>query len=264
MFLILLSSFVLVLTVIFHYQLGSVQIIKVVSMLSVCVGLCWFLYWLSNRISLHAEIRTFPRTTKRTKLKKIWKYRYVFCIKLSLCVFFTIALAYPLTYIFTVIHEFSHAITGVAIGAQIESITISGPREGQTDFSVTTSNLGLSLLTIAGSMGEVLVGSALLILIYRNKGIQLDVFIPTYCIISFNIVYNLLYWWSSVQIRKGDGWDFLTYNPQIPPLLLIAFSIVILLVLVIYLTIYFMHKIMPRIIFFKDNHDRKRSVMNAD
>ena len=42
-----------------------------------------------------------------------------------------------------------------------------------------------------------------------------------YCLIGYIILINILLLRKSVFLKKGDGWDFLTYNPQLDPFWLV-------------------------------------------
>ena len=263
----LIYSLFVILLVIFHRQLGIPQISEIIFNLSLCFFFYLVFNAISNLISHHMKTKTFYRTgekskehliednNKRAKPKNIWKYKKIFIIKLFLGVFFLFLVGIPLTYIFTVVHEFSHAITGLFSGVQIEKIRILSPREGFTEHSVLSSNVIMSLFSIAGSMGEILFGSILLILIYRNKSMKLNVFIPIYCVIGYNIIYNPFYWLSSVYIGKGDAAAVLFYNPQISHHLLLAICIFVLSGLVLLLLFLLNRKIIHRKdLFMKNNY----------
>ena len=232
---------------IFHLQLGIVQISEITFNLSLTIFFYLVFNAISNQLSLHIEPKILNSTDKkskeqfvkennmRTKPKIILKYKKIFIIQLCLGILFLFLVGIPLTYIFTVIHEFSHAITGLFSGIQIEKIEILGLREGVTNHSILSSNIIMTLFSIAGSMGELLFGTILLILIYRNKSMKLIVFIPLFFVIGYNIIRNLLYWLTSVYIGKGDAAAVLFYNPQISPqLLLIVCSFVLSVLLLLF------------------------------
>ena len=79
----------------------------------------------------------------------------------------------------------------------------------------------MSHIYLAGSVGAIFFGIALLLLIYRSKNTKLDGVISLYCSIGYTILINILYLRESVFLKKGDGWDFLTYNPQLDPFWLV-------------------------------------------
>jgi len=250
-----ICSLFFIFSAIFYNQLGITQIGRIIFKLSLCIVFYLFFNTISTRISLHTEKRTFQETGEKYKPKTIWKYKYIFIFKLFLGILFISALYFPITYLFTVIHEFAHAITGLAFGVQIENINIIGPREGETCHSMLSSNLSTSIFLIAGSMGEILFGSILLILINRNKRMKLDIFIPIYCVIGYNISYNPLYWLSSVFIGKGDAAPLLFYNPQISPQLLLTICVLVFLGLVLYLWFHLNRKMIRRKdLFMKNNY----------
>ena len=252
---------------IFHLQLGIIQISEIIFNLSLSIFFYLVFNAISNRFSLRIEPKTLYSTDEkskeqfiednnmRAKPKIIWKYKKIFIIQLCLGVLFIFFVGIPLTYIFTVIHEFSHAIVGLFSGIQIEKIRILGPREGYTNHSMLSSNVIMSLFSIAGSMGEILFESVLLILIYRNKSLKLKVFIPIYCVIAYNIIYNPLYWLSSVYKGKGDAAAVLFYNSQISHQLLLTICIIVLIGLILLLGFLLMRKIIHRKnLFMKNNH----------
>ena len=229
LYFIFICSLFFIFLAVFYNQLGITQIGLILKNLLCCILLYWLFTMISHWISRHMEAKSLYGTgekskehlieysNKRAKPKNIWKYKNIIIIKLCLGGLFFFFLLIPLTYIFTVIHEFAHAITGLVSGVQIEKIRILGPREGYTEHSLLSSNVIMSLFSIAGSMGEILFGIVLLALIFRNKSTKLDILIPIYCVIGFNFTYILLYWHSSVIIGKGDAASILFYNPQINP-----------------------------------------------
>ena len=252
---------------IFHLQLGIVQISEIIFNLSISTFFYLVFNAISNRISLHIKPKTFFSKDKkpeeqfvennnlRTKPKIILKYNKIFIIQLCLGVLFLFLIGIPLTYIFTVIHEFSHAITGLFSGIQIEKIEILGLREGVTNHSILSSNVIMTLFSIAGSMGELLFGSILLILIYRNKSMRIQVFIPIYCVIGYNITCFPLYWLSSISIGKGDAAAVLFYNPQISLHLFLTIIIFVLSGLILLLLSFLNRKIIRRKdLFMKNNY----------
>ncbi len=75
---------------------------------------------------------------------------------------------------------------------------------------------------------------------------KLSVFIPIYCVIGYNVIYNPLYWLSSVYIGKGDAVSVLFYNPQISHQLLLIICIFVLTVLILLLWFRLKRKIIQR------------------
>lgn len=232
---------------IFHLQLGIPQIYVIMLNLSLCIVFYLSFKMISNRISLHLESKSLGRTSAESrehlikprynysKSKNSWKYKNIFFIKFCIGISFFLLLVIPLIYIFTVIHEFAHAITGLVNGVQIEKIQIFGPREGITNHSVLNSNFTLSLLSISGSLGEILFGIFLLVIIYRNRSMKLDILIPIYFVIGINFMYVYLYWHTSLHMGIGDAASILFYNPGLSPQLLLIVGYLVFIGLMVYL-----------------------------
>lgn len=251
---------------IFFIPLGIAQTIAILANLSLCVIFYRLFKIISIRISFHSRIRDIYRTNKKVvvtikgenndKLKRIWKYEDIFITKFFLGLLLTIALFYPLMYIFTFFHELNHAITASIYGSQIIEINILGPGIGYTKFSIISSDSAMSHIFLAGSLGAIFFGIAFLLIIYRNKNMKLDGVISIYCLIGYVILLNILYLRESVLLKNGDGWDLLTYNPQIDSLWLInlcevlywimLFCLILFLTVKIFSRLYsFIHKFIP-------------------
>ena len=220
------------LLIVFYNPLGIAQIIKILANLSLCVVFYNLFKIVSNRISFHSKIRDIYRTNKKLvvtiteednnlKQKKIWHYDTIFLTKLLLGILSAFALSYPLIYIFTFIHELSHAITALIYGVQIIEINILGAGIGYIEFSIMASDSVMGQIFLAGSLGTIFFGIAFLIVIYRSKNTNLDGVISIYCLVGYVILTNVFYWRESVLLKEGDGWDFLSYNPQLTPLWLV-------------------------------------------
>ena len=221
------------LLIIFFKALGIGQIICILSNLALCVIIYNFFKILSNRISFHSKIRDIYRTNKKLVVtiteenkasqKIIWQYDTIFLTKLLLGILLASCLTYPLIYVFTFIHELSHAIVALIYGAQIVEINILSAGIGYTEFSIIESDSAMGNIFLAGSLGAIIFGIAFLIIIYMNKNAKLDGFASIYSLIGYIILGNVLYWRESVLIKNGDGWDFLTYHPQLDPFWLVNY-----------------------------------------
>ena len=88
---------------------------------------------------------------------------------------------------------------------------------GYTEFSTRASDSVMSQIFLAGSLGTILFGILFLLIICRSKNVKLDGVISIYCLIGYVILINVFYWRESVLLKKGDGWDLLSYNPQLDP-----------------------------------------------
>lgn len=216
---------------IFFYPLGIAQIIRILFNLSLCVILYNFFKIVSNRINFHSKTRNIYLTNKKLvvtikkednlELKKIWHYDTIFLARLLLGILLTFFLSSPFIYIFTFIHELGHAITALIYGVQVIEISVISVGIGYTEFSTMASDSVMSQIFLAGSLGTIFFGIAFLLIIYRSKNTKLDGIISIYCLIGYVILLNIFYWRGSILVEKGDGWDFLTYNPQINPLWLV-------------------------------------------
>ena len=254
------------LLIIFFHQLGIVQIIYILSNLALCVIFYNLFKIFSNRISFHSKIRDIYRTNKKlivtiteennVSQKRIWHYDTIFLTKFFLGILLAFCLTHPLIYVFTFIHELSHAIVALVYGSQIIEINILGAGIGYTAFSIIESDRAMGNIFLAGSLGAIIFGIAFLIIIYRNKNMKLDGVISIYSLIGYIILGNVIYWRESILIKNGDGWDFLTYNPQLDPSWLVSLCetlywamlfclILFLAVKIVYQLISFLKKFFP-------------------
>ncbi len=225
------SGLLLFFLIIFSIPLGIAQIITILLNFSICVIFYRLYKILSNRINFHSKIRDLYRTNKKVvvnirkenkvRLKRIWKYEDIFLVRFFLGILLAVALFYPVIYLFTFIHEISHAIIALMYGAQVKEIIILGAGIGYTKFSIIVSASAMSLIFLAGSLGGIFFGITFFLVIYRNKNMKLDGVVSIYCLIGYVILSNILYLRESVLLKKGDGWDFLTYNPQLDPFWLV-------------------------------------------
>ena len=244
--------------IVFFNPLGIAQIITILANLGLCVILYNLFKIASNRISFHSKIRDIYRTNKKLvvtiteennnlRQKRIWHYDTIFLTKLLLGILLTFALSNPLIYIFTFIHELSHAIIALIYGLQIIEINISDAGIGNTEFSIITSDSVMSQIFLAGSLGAIFFGIAFLFIIYRSKNMKLDGVISIYCLIGYVILTNIFYWRESVLVEKGDSWDFLIYNPQLEPFWLASFCEILYWAALFCLTLFLAAKIVSQL-----------------
>lgn len=247
---------------IFVIQLGVIAIILIVVAYLFCVSLFTLSNTVSNSLSLHIETRIFYRTkkelfvpligehTEKAEPKKIMRYIDVFNFKLILGIVLTIIFVYPLSLIFTITHELAHATTGVIIGVQINEIRFLSPFMGYTNHAIIFSDIKMSLLIVAGSLSVIILGIVLSALIYRNKHVKFEIFFPIWYAIWHNVTGTVDYWYRSIFSGIGDGWSFLTYNPNVIPLKLASFCVLLQTVLSIYLLLILGSKIISQIVLF--------------
>ena len=247
--------------IVFFNPLGIAQIITILANLSLCVIFYNLFKIASIRISFHSKIRDIYRTNKKLAVtiteednnlrqKRIWHYDTIFLTKLLLGILLTFALSNPLIYIFTFIHELSHAIIALIYGLQIIEINISDAGIGNTEFSIITSDSVMSQIFLTGSIGAIIFGIAFLFIIYKSKNMKLDGVISIYCLIGYVILTNIFYWFESVLVEKGDGWDFLIYNPQLDPLWLVSFCEILYWAALFCLILFLAAKIVSKLSFF--------------
>ncbi len=221
----------------FYDQLGIAQILLFLSVVGLNLGLYCFSKLLSNKISLHAKIRTFYATNQQLtitlfgenkqviKSKKIWYYENVFYAKGLLGFWLGIVLYFSLPYVFTFVHEISHAVTAAAYGGQVRSITIYAFGGGLVEYYSLPPDHRRSFVSLAGALGSTIFGLTLAIIIYRKKKMKLEVFVPIYIQIGRYILGEVIYWHNGVFQEFGDPWIFLRYVPQVDGLWLTNFCV---------------------------------------
>ena len=243
----------------FYDQLGITQIIFVLSVIALNIGLYWLSKLLSNKISLHAKIRTFYGTNRQLiitfvgenkqviKSKKIWLYENVFYAKFLLGFWFGLALYFSLPYVFTFVHEVSHAITATAYGGQVLNIFIYASGGGLVEYISLPIYYRRALVSLAGTFGSTIFGLSLAIVIYRKKKMKLEVFVPIYLQIGQSILYQIVYWRNGVLQEFGDPWHFLMYLPQVSGLWLANFCATLYYGVYFCLSLFLLIKIIFRI-----------------
>ncbi len=259
----------------FYDQLGILQITFVLSVVALVICFYWFFKLLSNKISLHAKIRLFYATNQQLtitfvgehkqvlKSKKIWSYENVFFAKCLLGFWFAIALYFSFPYVFTFVHEVSHAITAAANGGQVRSITIYGSNGGLVEYHSLGADYRRSLVCLAGTLGSAIFGLTLAIVIYRKKKMKLEVFVPIYLQIGHNILGEVVYWHNGVFQEFGDPWNFLRYLPQVDGSTLTNFCVLFYCGLYCCLVLFLIIKIVFRVKNFVNKYIPDLSDLNS-
>lgn len=162
-------------------------------------------------------------------------------------VWFTIALYFSFHYVFTFVHEISHALTAAALGGQVRNIFIYASGGGQIEYYSLAADYRRSLVSLAGSFGSIIFGLTLAIVIYRKKKMKLEVFVPIYLEIGQSILFQIMYWHNGVFQEFGDPWIFLRYVPQVYGLRLANFCVSLYCVVYFCLWLFLVIKIIFRI-----------------
>lgn len=259
----------------FYDQLGLTQIILIIANASLCVAIYKIFKLISNQVSRHAKIRTFYGTSRKlivsfvdenkevVKSKRIWKYENIINAKLGVGFLLVVALDFSFTYIFTFVHEISHAIATVVCGGQVHNIVITASEGGYIEYSLTAIGYGRSIVYFAGSFGSLLFGIFLLIAIYRKKKINLDVFAPIYFLTSLFIIGQVMYWHKGALQKYGDPWYFIKSLPQMSSLWLANFCVILFYGMIFCLTFFFVAKIVSRLNIFLKKYIPDLSDLNS-
>lgn len=162
--------------------------------------------------------------------------------KLLLSVALFYLAAKPLRYIFTFMHEISHAIVLILYKIEIIDFVIniegtSYVRRPVLPYGPITSNIA-----IAGSIGALLLGFFMIILLMQRKGIRIEIFLPLLVMISNSILHNINYWISGAIDNFGDAKEFLLSNPFIDSFQLIQICSIIKYEVILFLIIFFIFK----------------------
>ena len=221
---------------IFYNQFEFIQFVLILFLYLECVALYYFFNEIPKYINDYAE-------KDNARFKKKLTPNNIFLIVFILGVLLFVLLVDPLTIIFTVIHEVAHATTAVIFGAQIYNIVLKTPGVGYTHHSGLTTNLSNSLLSVSGSLSVIISGFILLIIIYRSKTINLDAFVAVFFSIWYIVIENVKYWYTSVFSGVGVALAFLSFNPQIDPLWLANFCVILYFGLATFLLLVFFSKI---------------------
>ncbi|MFW9876285.1 MAG: M50 family metallopeptidase [Candidatus Thorarchaeota archaeon] len=177
----------------------------------------WFIGWL---IFIFIIYYFFSHLSHNSR-----KYKIIF--KLVLGVTFLFVLYLPLKYIFIFIHEISHVAMAIFLGIRISDFQINVNGISYVDFPYVLEGLEASLMSIAGSMGVLIVGIFLILLLLQNRKIKIEIYIPLMALISWSVLYNIGYWIVGIRDGFGDVWALIDNNPSIHPVhLLITCTII--------------------------------------
>jgi len=147
--------------------------------------------------------------------------------KLLVCLILGFLLYTPLKYLFSFTHEVSHAIVAIFYRIEISDFQININGTSYVQFPYELYGPKASMVLIAGSLGVILLGFFMIILLFQNKTIKIEIFLPLMILISNAIISNIEYWIIGARDSIGDAWDFLQNNPSIDSFQLILVCTII-------------------------------------
>lgn len=175
-------------------------------------------------------------TNKDHRLGKDLLFSISFII-LSICVFL---------YLFSWVHELSHAITAIFNGLRITNLEVYWPYGGKvTYYFDSIEAIKLRIVIIAGSIGSVLVTLTLNRIIYYYRSIKFSIFMPLFGVTGYWMYFELNYWISGIGywIRGVDVVTdadlFLDITPNSNPFLIQIFLMILLTIILIWLVMNF-------------------------
>lgn len=116
------------------------------------------------------------------------------------------------------IHETGHAYTAFFYNIPITSIIIIPFRGGFTSIDlITINNVSIvSQIIISGGLTISIILIILIIgLLRSSRGLRIEIFIPVYLVLTFNILNEIEYWIRSLREGAGDAFAFLSFNPSL-------------------------------------------------
>ena len=147
-----------------------------------------------------------------------------------------------LTYIFTFMHEISHAIVAIFYRIEISDFVIIIGGTSYVGMSFLPYGPKTSNILIAGSIGVFLLGFFMIMLLMLKRGIKAEIFLPLFALISTAIIHNIDYWILGAINNFGDAWDFLLNNPLIDSFQLIHVCSILKNEVILFLIIFFVFK----------------------
>lgn len=198
-----------------------------------------------EKIFLFLAQRDLIRIQMKHKIVYNKGYEISFCFKLIFGILLYFSIQWFVGYIFIFIHESSHALLAIYKGYPILDFEIFEPGRGYIKIPVYVPFAERSQIIIAGSLGSVILGFILIVLITIKRKIPMELFIPLYIIFLEKILSEIDYWVTGITSHNGDAWDFLIINHNMNPewlfnicsfiFSLCSFILLILLFLKIYL-----------------------------
>jgi hypothetical protein len=121
----------------------------------------------------------------------------------------------PLRYIFTFIHEMSHAIVGIIYNFEIVDFIIDIDGTSYVRFAHIPYGPILSIISIWGSLGAIISGIIIIGILLLKKGIKLEVLLSIFGMILLILIWQIDYWIGGAINVTGDAQNFLLSNPYI-------------------------------------------------
>ncbi|MFX0058771.1 MAG: M50 family metallopeptidase [Candidatus Hodarchaeota archaeon] len=176
---------------------------------------CSFNY-ASRKISNSAKLKEYSKSDfKKEKSNIKWNEKNIILARSFLGFLLLLLLFFPIRFIFIFFHEGCHVIASIYHGVSILKFKIDLISGGSITLPGGLPTNVLTDIFIAGSLGTIILGLFLLVIIYKSKNLGLDLSIPLFILIGFEIFSDIIYWILGIIGEYGDSWYFLQINPQL-------------------------------------------------
>ncbi|MCB1174087.1 MAG: M50 family metallopeptidase [Leptospiraceae bacterium] len=130
----------------------------------------------------------------------------------------------PIKLLVVYVHEFSHALVALLLGANLEQINVNAAEWGETVVRNLHSPLGFTLVVVAGYLGSALIGNLLL-----NRGLQANWDRPTTFFLAMLLLYSgyLFTTPGSLTFFTAIGWGFFFLSASVLPREILHYIMVI-------------------------------------
>lgn len=145
----------------------------------------------------------------------------------------------PILYILTFVHEMGHALVAIFRGIPIIDFIVNINGSGFVLTPLSTPNLDMIMISIAGSSSEIIFNVIIIGIIYTRKILPIEIFLTLFSISGYKILSQIGYWISGIIHNFGDAAVFLSVNPSVDPdrllfVLYYAYFFVLLVVLLLF------------------------------
>jgi hypothetical protein len=176
-------------------------------------------------LSTHVQYIYIHNFIVFTLITAVLLYLYLFCFssgklhKIERLVFGPLVgllMLFFTLYIFSFIHEMSHALVAISRGVPKLDFMV-GFGKGEVYIPDPTSNLDKSMISIAGSFSVIIVNAIIIGVISTKNNLPFEIFLSIFLISGREILSEIEYWMISIINNSDDAAVFLSVNPSINP-----------------------------------------------
>lgn len=167
-------------------------------------------------IKVMAELLTDFIEIRIREKKKLWSFIAHFILGYILLIIY-IYLGNHFAHISIFFHEVGHLLTAISFKAEVVGVFLS-PFEGKTFINVENLlDIQLTIVTLAGGLGVILIGIILLLLLHWNKELAFVIHFPLSLIVLMAVCSDLWYFFSGAMTLSNDMGQIILLNPNLNP-----------------------------------------------